>query len=332
MQDLTNIAKDQRRALERNRGRSAREPLDIPVEGWKDIAWRLYDCINEERLGLIAAGVTFYVILGLFPALTALVSIYGLLTDPRSIGEQMTNLYTVLPDEAITLIRGQLDQLTNAPPAKLGIGFLISVLAALWSVMNAVKALFDGLNVTYREREVRSMVKLNVMAFGFAMGAVMVAMFYMIAIAVVPLVLSFLGVGGVAEVLIKMVRWPVLMVMSAVAIALLNRYGPSREHARWSWVTPGSLFVMVAWVAMSAGFSFYLANFANYDKTYGALGTAIAMMMWVWLSTYILLVGSALNAEMEHQTAKDTTTKPAKPLGERGAVMADTVGKARGKK
>lgn len=323
---------DEKRAREHSRGRNALLPQDIPVEGWKDIAWRTYTCILEERLGLIAAGVTFYVILALFPALTALVSIYGLLTDPRSIAEQVTGLYGVLPEDAIRLIRDQLNSLTQAPPAKLGFGLIISVLVALWSVNTAVKSVFEGLNVTYREREKRGILRLNGISFMFAMGGVAMAMVYMIAIAVVPLLLNVIGIGVVAHFLLQLLRWPILIVLSALAIALLNRYGPSRAHARWSWVTPGSIFVMVAWVLMSIGFSVYLANFAHYDKTYGALGTAIAVMVWVWLSTYILLVGSALNAEMEHQTAKDTTTKPVEPLGKRGAVMADTVGKARGRR
>ncbi|RYG59983.1 MAG: YihY/virulence factor BrkB family protein [Alphaproteobacteria bacterium] len=325
-------AVDLDRSRERNRGRNAEDPRDIPREGWKDIAWRVYKCVDEHRLGLIAAGVTFYVILALFPALTALVSVYGLLTDPRSISQQLTNLYLVLPEEAIVLIRGQLDALTSAPPSKLGFGFVVSLLVAMWSVNNAVKAVFEGLNITYREREKRGVLWLNGISFAFAIGSILMAMMYMIAIAVVPLVLNFIGFGVVAEMLIRFMRWPVLMVMSALAIALLNRYGPSREHARWSWVTPGSLFVMAAWVVMSSAFSFYLSNFANYDKTYGALGTAIAVMVWVWCSTYILLVGAAVNAEMEHQTAKDTTVGTAKPLGTRGAKMADTVGKGRGRK
>ena len=324
-------AVDQTRARERNRGRNADNPRGIPLQGWKDVAWRVFHSVEEHRLGLIAAGVTFYVILALFPALTALVSVYGLLTDPRSIGQQMTNLYLVLPEEAIVLIRGQLDALTNAPPAKLGFGFVVSLLVAMWSVNNAVKAVFEGFNITYREREKRGIFRLNGVSFAFAMGGIVMAMMYMIAIAVVPLVLNFIGFGVVAEMLIRFVRWPILMVLSALAIALLNRYGPSREYARWSWVTPGSLFVMAAWVVMSSAFSIYLSNFANYDKTYGALGTAIAVMVWVWLSTFILLVGAAVNAETEHQTARDSTTGKPKPMGKRGATMADTVGKKRGR-
>lgn len=318
--------KDKLRARERGRGREAQTPLEIPAQGLKDVLWRVYKCTEEERLGLIAAGVTFYVILALFPALTALVSIYGLLTDPRSIGEQVLALYGVLPEDVIGLIRDQLNSLTTAEAGKLGLGFIVSLLVALWSVNTAVKSIFEGLNVTYREREKRGFVALNVISFSFAMGGVMLMIVYMIAIAVVPLLLNYMGFSAFAEMLIRVMRWPILMVMSALAIALLNRYGPSRERAQWKWVTPGSLFVMWAWITMSIGFSVYLSNFANYDKTYGSLGAAIGMMVWVWMSTYILLVGSAINAEMEHQTAKDTTTPPALPLGKRGAVMADTVG------
>ncbi len=320
---------DLNRAREQGRGRDALNPTDIPAKGWKDIVWRVYGCVEEERLGLIAAGVAFYVILGLFPALTALVSVYGLLTDPRSIAEQVIALYGVLPDDVIALIRDQLNTLTNAPRGQLGLGFVVSLSLALWTVNTAMMSVFDGLNVTYREREKRSFVRLNLVSLAFAMGAVVMAMLYMTAIAVVPLVLSYIGIGSFADMLIRVLRWPIIMAMSAVAIALLARYGPSREHARWAWITPGSVFVMLAWVVMSIGFSVYLSNFAHYDKTYGTLGAVIGVMVWVWLSTYILLVGSAINAEMEHQTAKDTTTKPNRPLGKRGAVMADTVGKAR---
>ena len=312
----TEISENDMRA--RGRGRRAESPLEIPGKGWKDIGWRVYICVTEERLGLIAAGVTFFVILALFPALTALVSIYGLLTDPRSIGEQVTALYGVLPDDVIDLIRNQLLSLTNTPPGKLGLGFLISLLTALWSVNTAMKSVFDGLNVTYREREKRGILLLNGVSFAFALGAVLMAAVYMIAIAVVPLVLNFVGVGRVGEVLLVVMRWPLLMAMSAIAIAMLSRYGPSRVTARWQWVTPGSVFVIVAWVLMSIGFSVYLSNFAQYDKTYGALGAAIVMMMWVWLSTYILLVGSAINAEMEHQTAVDTTSFAKRLMGRRG--------------
>ncbi|PZP38469.1 MAG: ribonuclease, partial [Pseudomonas fluorescens] len=175
----------------------------------------------------------------------------------------------------------------------------------------------------------RGFFQLTALSFTFALGAVFMIIVYLIAIAVVPIVLNFVGMSDLAANLIYVLRWPTLMVMSMAAIALLNRYGPSREKPKWQWVTPGSLFVMVAWVVMSIGFSIYISNFANYDKTYGSLGAAIGVMMWVWLSTYILLIGAALNAEMEHQTAIDTTTGTPQPMGERGAQMADTVGKAR---
>lgn len=325
-------ADDKRRARERKRGRTARGPHEIPVEGWKDIAWRVYGSTQESGLSLIAAGVTFYVILALFPALTALVSVYGLLANPSSIGEQVSALSGVLPDDAIGLVQGQLDSLARAPEGKLSLGFAVSLLAALWSVNTAMKSVFQGLNVTYGEKEKRGIVGLNMISFMFAMGGVLTMMVYLIAIAVVPLVLNYVGLSVVTEALIKLARWPILLVISGLMIALLNRFGPSRHAAQWKWVTPGSVFVMVAWGGGSSVFSFYLAHFANYDKTYGSLGAAIGLMVWVWVSTYILLVGAAINAEIEHQTAIDTTEDGGRPMGRRGAFMADTVGKAWGGK
>lgn len=273
--------------------------MEAPTKGWQGIGWRVFRKVNDERLGLVAAGVTFYVILALFPALTALVSIFGLMADPVMIGEQLVALSDVLPPPTIGLLRGQLDSLLAAPPAQLGLGFVLSMLAAFWSINNAMKAVIDGLNMTYGAKEKRGFLQLNAMSFTFALGAVLVVIVYLIAIAIVPLVLTFVGLDEFTERLIKLTRWPVLMAITAVAIGVLTRYGPCRAKPHFHWITPGGVFVVLAWVAMSSAFSMYLANFANYDKTYGSLGAAIGLMMWVWLSTYILLVGASINAEVE---------------------------------
>lgn len=273
--------------------------IEPPKKGWQGVCWRVFRKIDEARLSLVAAGVTFYVILALFPALTALVSIFGLLANPVMIGEQLVAVSDVLPPPAISLIRAQLDSLLAAPPTTLGLGFVLSLLAAFWSINNAMKALIDGLNMTYGAKERRGFMKLNAISFTFALGAVLIVITYLIAIAVVPLVLTFVGLDEFTGRLIKLTRWPLLMAISAMAIGMLTRYGPDRVKPHMHWVTPGGVFVVLAWVIMSGLFSMYLSNFANYDKTYGSLGAAIGLMMWIWLSTLILLIGSSINAEVE---------------------------------
>ena len=275
--------------------------FEEPQHGWKRIGWRVIKKINDERLSLVAAGVTFYVILALFPALTALVSIFGLLANPVMIGEQLVALSDVLPAPTIGLLRGQLDSLLAAPPARLGAGFVISLLVAFWSINNAMKAVIDGMNMAYGEKERRGILELNALSFAFALGAVLMVIVYLFAIGVVPLVLAFVGLDELTGRLISWTRWPVLMAVSAIAVGLITRYGPCRARPQWRWVTPGGVFVVLAWVMMSILFSIYLANFAHYDKTYGSLGAAIGLMVWVWLSTFILLIGAGINAEVEER-------------------------------
>lgn len=271
----------------------------ISAQGWKVIARRVWDEISRDRVGLLAAGVTFYMILALFPAMSAVVSVYGLLADPVTIGEQVLALDGILPGAAISLIRAQLDVLINTATGHLSLNFAVSLLVALWSMNAGVKSLLESLNVVYGETERRGFVRLNLVGFGFTLGAIVMAMVYMIAIAVVPIVLAVFGFDGWAQALIKLMRWPVLLGMSCVAISLLGRYGLSREHREFQWLSVGSLFTVVAWMLCSALFSFYLSNFANYDKTYGSLGAAVGVMVWVWLSTFILLLGAEINAEIE---------------------------------
>ncbi len=279
----------------------AMSTLEPPQHGWQGIGWRVMKKINDERLSLVAAGVTFYVILALFPALTALVSIFGLLANPVMIGEQLVALSDVLPAPAIGLLRGQLDNLLAAPVSRLSAGFVLSLMVAFWSINNAMKAVIDGMNMAYGEKERRGIVQLNVLSFAFALGAVLMVILYLFAIGVVPLVLAFVGLDEFTGRLISWTRWPVLMAVSAIAVGLITRYGPCRVRPKWRWVTPGGVFVVLVWVVMSILFSMYLANFAHYDKTYGSLGAVIGLMMWVWLSTFILLIGAGINAEVEER-------------------------------
>jgi membrane protein len=311
------------------RGRHAAHPGAIPLLGWKDIALRTYTEISDDRLLAVAAGVTFYALLAVFPTISAFVSLYGLVADRATLAEHISLLAGIVPAGGVEIIGEQLARLTSGEEAALGFAFFFSLGLAVWSANAGAKALFDALNVIYDETEKRSFVRLNLLSLSFTAGALLLLVLGLVAVAVVPAAIEALGLTSVTERLVAVARWPALFLMASFALSLLYRYGPSRAVARWRWLTLGSVTAAALWIAASLLFSWYAANFASYNETYGTLGAAIGFMTWIWLSTAIVLVGAELNAETEHQTAQDSTTGPAKPLGSRGAAMADTLGEAK---
>lgn len=317
-------------ARQPGRGREADGPTEIPARGWMDILWRVYGQIDEDRILAVAAGVTFYVLLALFPAIGAFVSLYGLVADRASISEHLATLNGVMPGGAIDVIGEQVKRITSGDQAALGFAFFSGLAVSLWSSNAGMKAIFDALNIAYEEKEKRNFIMLNLWSLAFTGGAILFLILAIGGIVVVPVVLAFFGLGGLVDWLVWAGRWPALLAVVLGALALLYRYGPSRDRARWRWVSPGSLLAAVAWLVFSMAFSWYAGHFGSYNETYGSLGAVIGFMTWMWLSATIILAGAELNAEIEHQTVKDTTEGPGQPLGTRGARMADTVGRARG--
>jgi membrane protein len=320
--------KDVRRAGEEGRGRSAVAPSQIPAAGWKDVLLRVFHEVSADRILLVAAGVTFYVILAIFPALAAFVSIYGLFADPATISGHLGLLSNLLPGGALEIITEQVNRLVSQGRSELGLKLAVGLAISLWSANAGMKALFDALNVAYQEEEKRGFLKLNGLSLLFTLGALVAGLVTLFTIVVIPVALQVLGLEGVVETAVSLVRWPIIAVLVLLALALLYRYGPSRDAAKWRWVTWGSVAAAVLWLVFSVAFSFYVSRFGSYDATYGSLGAAIGFMTWIWLSTAVVLAGAELNAELEHQTARDTTTGPEKPLGTREAVMADSVAPA----
>jgi membrane protein len=310
-----------------DRGRGAAGPTEIPAKGWKDIALRTYHDIGENRLSLIAAGVTFFTLLAIFPAVAALVSCYGLVADASTINDQLASLQGLLPQGAIEIVGDQVKRLNENGNTTLGLSLLISVALSVWSANGGVKHVFDALNLVYNEREKRNFLVLNLVSLAFTAGALLFLVLALAAIVVLPVMLAYVGLGTNAWWL-TWLRWPALLLAVLLGLALLYRYGPSRDAPRWRWVTPGGALAAVLWLVASALFSWYVAHFGSYNKTYGSLGAAIGFMTWIWLSTMIVLAGAQVNAEMEHQTAEDTTVGEPRPLGARRARMADTVGAA----
>jgi membrane protein len=318
-------------ALESGRGRTASTPSDIPSVGWKDILWRVYQNVPEHRIVSIAAGVAFYVLLAIFPGIAALVALYGLFSDPSMISRHLDSLAGLLPGGATDVIGEQLGRLTAQPNSTLGFAFLIGLLVSLWSANAGMKALVDALNIVYGEKEKRGLIKLNALSLAFTLGALLFMLLALAAIAVLPLVMSNLGLATATEWLVAFGKWPVLFLAVVLVIALIYRYGPSREQAQWRWITWGSALAAIAWLVMSLLFSWYAAKFGSFNKTYGSLGAVIGFMTWIWLSSIVILIGAELDAEMEHQTACDTTTGPAKPVfnGQAGYGIVEPYGSVR---
>lgn len=305
------------------RGREADRRSDIPTRGWKEVLIRVWNNIGSHRVFTIAAAVTFYSILALFPAIAAFVALYGLFADPATISSHLNSLAGILPGGAIDVIGGEISRVAAQGSKSLGLTFVIGLLTALWSANAGVKAIFDALNMVYNEHESRGIIKLNLASLVFTTGAIVFLLVAIAAIVVFPIALGYLGLSGAAQLIVSIARWPVLLIVVGLALAVLYRFGPDRAKPRWRWVSWGSAFATVLWLAASIAFSYYAAHFGNYNKTYGSLGAVIGFMVWIWISMIVLLVGAEINAELEHQTAKDTETP--KPIGRRRAQMADTV-------
>jgi membrane protein len=310
------------------RGRHSGSPLQIPWAGWKDILWRTYVRSGEDRLLAIAAGVVFFGLLAVFPAITALVSCYGLFANPSTIGANLQTLALMLPQGSFEIVQDQIARVLMKGDTALGATFLFGLGLAIWSANAGAKAVIDALNVVYEEHEKRSFVRLNLLSLAFTTGGIAALLLMVSAVVAVPLALDHAGLASESRIIIGFGRWPLLLVTLLAALGLLYRFGPSRQAARWEWLSVGTLAAALLWIAGSALLSWYLSNFGNYGATYGSLGAAIGLMMWMWMSAIIVLFGAELNSEIEHQTALDTTIGHPKPLGARGAVMADTMGRA----
>jgi len=309
-------------------GRWSSHPFQIPWAGWKDILWRTYVRTGEDRLLATAAGVVFFGLLAVFPAITALVSSYGLFANPSTIGANLQTLALMLPDGSFQIVQDQIARVLDKGDTALGATFLFGFALALWSANAGVKAVIDALNVVYEEREKRSFVRLNLLSLAFTSGGIAALLLMVSAVVAVPLALDRVGLAPASQFIVSLARWPLLFLILLGALAVLYRFGPSRRAARWEWLSVGTLAAALLWIVGSSLLSWYLSNFGNYGATYGSLGAAIGLMMWMWMSAIIVLCGAELNSEIEHQTARDTTVGHPKPLGARGAVMADTLGTA----
>ena len=306
-------------------GRDAIRPLDIPVRGWWQVAERVLSESSRDNLSVVAAGCAFYALFAIFPALSALISLYGLVADPANIEQSFGMLSYVLPKQGYDIVIEQIRRVAQTPNQTLGWSLLLSLGLALWSANSLAQALFAALNIAYEEPERRSLFQFYLSAFTFTLLGILGGLVMLMAIVYVPILFASVGFSTEFEALVRLGRWPLLALLVLFLLALLYRFGPCRENAKWRWVSVGSLFATAVWLLASAGFSFYVSHFAHYDKTYGSLGAVIIFLFWLYISFYIILLGAEMNAELELQTAVDTTTGRPKPMGKRGAFVADHV-------
>lgn len=291
-----------------------------------DILRRMWAGLTRYEVSVISAGIAFNEFFALFPALAAGISLYGLVADPAQVENLLGVLSGVLPGDVATMVADQLHGLTRASEGALGVSLLLSVAIALWGATRGVKGLISGLNIVYGEEEKRGFLALNATALGLTFGAIIFGLVALTLVAALPPILTLLPIQDWMRSLLSALRWPLLALFVLVGLAIIYRVAPSRDTPRWRWVTWGAVAATVLWLAGSGLFSLYAARFGDFNKTYGSMAAVAVTLLWFQLTSFVVLLGALLDAEMEHQTARDTTTGPERPLGQRGARMADTVG------
>ena len=306
-------------------GIHAEKPTQIPWRGWKQIVKRAWAEHKADNMPIIGGGVAFFGFLAIFPGLIALISIYGLVASPETVTQQIEDISTQLPDEAAQLIGEQLTSIAANSGRALTVGLVVSILAALWTASGGVGNLVTAVNIAYDEVETRNFLKLRTLSLGLTLGAVAFVIVAFGLLAVVPVVLDALPLGIVGTILAHVVRWTLLLAMFAGSLAVVYRAAPDRDAPRFRWVSLGAVVATVLWALVSVGFSLYVDNFGSYDKTYGTIAGVIVLMLWLYLTCYLVLLGAEINSEAEHQTAQDTTKGEPEPMGSRDATMADSL-------
>ncbi|WP_265502464.1 YihY/virulence factor BrkB family protein [Paracoccus beibuensis] len=305
-------------------GDDAQTPGQVSSTGWKQILWRVKDEITTDHISVVAAGIAFYGLLSVFPAIAALISIAGLVMDPADIAAQLQTVVSMLPESAAGILQEQVDKVAGGDQTGTGIVAFIGVAIALYGAMKGVLTLIEGLNIAYDEQEQRGTIRLYLTAFLITLCLILGLI---VGLGLVVLLPSLAALGHLPEPLATAVgwlKWPVMAVLVMLALAVIYRFGPSRAEPKWRWVSVGAVAASVLWILGTVAFSIYVRNFGSYTETYGALGGVIILLTWMWLSAFVVLAGAELNAETEQQTPRDTTTGAPRPMGTRDAVKADT--------
>lgn len=312
---------------DRRTGQTASRVSEIPFAGWREIAFRTIQQIHADQVPIVAAGVAFFFLMALVPALTSLVTILSMIADPAALNAALSEFQGLIPSEMSLLLRGQLDAVAQAERQtfQLSLKTIVGFLLTLWFSSAGVRAMMAAVTIAYREDERRNPVAFHLVALAITVAGLFVAAILCTAFVALPIALSLLSLPSETEAIVRLARWPVLLVVIAIALGAIYRFGPARRQAKARWLTPGSIIATIVWLAGSALFTWYVEEIADYTAAHGALAAAIVLLLWLWFSAFVALAGAELNAEIEHQTAQDTTIGPDRPLGERGAFVADHV-------
>ena len=307
------------------RGEYANRPLEIPWSGWWQVLKRAQVELGTDQISIIAAGISYYALLSVFPAIAMLIMLYGLVSDPGTAEAQLNNLSGVLPPEAYGILQEQLDRVSTTAEGRLGFGLLFSFALAAWSASRAVDALITAMNVAYDEEEKRGFIRRNLVALALTLGGLVFFALSITAIAAMPAAIAWLPLGPLVTAALAALQWAVLAVAASFALAAVYRFAPCRAAARFRWLTPGALVATLLWLSSSLLFSFYVANFGSYNKTFGSIGAVVVLLLWFYISAYAVCIGAEINSELERQTYRDSTTGPQRAIGRRLARVADDV-------
>ncbi|MEW5729945.1 MAG: YihY/virulence factor BrkB family protein [Pseudomonadota bacterium] len=307
----------------RSHGHAANRPSEIPKAGWWQVAKRVWNNVGHYELSVVSAGVAFNEFFALFPALAAAVSIYGLVADPQTVQTQMQALAGFLPGDVQSLVRDQLHGVASASGGALGWSLAISLLLAVWGATRGVKGLISGLNIVNGEDESRGFLAYNLTALGLTLAAIVFGLITLGLIAALPALEPLMPFGETGKAVVSALRWPLLAALVVAGLAVVYRYAPSRDQPRWRWVTPGAVVAGVLWLIGSGLFSLYVSRFGSFNETYGSMAAVAVTLLWFQLTAFVVLLGALLDAELEHQTRRDSTRGPERPMGQRGARVAD---------
>ena len=311
---------------EADRGRFAREPSEVPAKGWWDTLWRVKDQVATDNVSIVAGGLALFGLLSVFPSLAAVVAIYGVIGSPEAIAQQAQAFSDLLPEGTLQIIQSQLTDLAGQQRNTLSTGAVVGFLLALWSARRGMAALITAMNVAYNEHERRGFFHQLALSMLFTIcGVVGFTLVVLLGVAV-PVLVGFLPLGGAGEWVLLAVRWALLWLIAVLALSALYRFAPHRQKARWHWVSWGSGIGATLWLIGSICFALYVRNFDTFGRAYGAIGGVVVMLMWFYVSAFVIVLGAEINSELERQTVRDTTEGEPKPLGQRGAFSADTVG------
>ncbi len=306
-------------------GRMASRPSGFPARAWKSVLYRVWTGLGRHHLSVVSAGVAFFALLAIFPAIAALISLYGLVADPTQIIESMDAVRPILPPDVYAMISDQVQQLLAAGRSSLGFASLISLALTIWAARAGVTGLMEGLNVVYREVDERNIVVQYLISFALTLMLMLVSIIAVVAVVAVPAILHFSDLGALGTLAAQATPLVILGFAMVLVVGVLYRYGPHRSFARKRWVSLGAIVATALWVLVSLLLSVYLSRFGDFNETYGSIGAIAGLMFWLYASAYVVLLGAELNASMELQTSRDTTTGRPKPMGERGAYVADNV-------